>query len=277
MTTHTDEILVLGGTGKTGRRLVRGLRAAGHAVRAASRSGETRFDWTDQHTWAAALDGAAAVYLVAPEDPALADLFVKQATEAGVRRFVALSARGIDEIPADVFQGMAAAERAVRASGVEWTILRPNNFSQNFSEDMWHAPLLSGRLALPIGAAPEPFVDARDIADVAAALLTTDRHQGQTFVLSGPRAVTFTSAVATIAEASGRPMDYTEITPEEFRDAVLAEGWPESAATELNAMYAAMRSGAWAEPGDGVPRVLGREPIDFPTYAAGAAKAGAWS
>ncbi|TDC76165.1 NAD(P)H-binding protein [Streptomyces hainanensis] len=277
MTTHTDEILVLGGTGKTGRRLVHALRATGHAVRAASRSGETRFDWTDRHTWAAALDGATAVYLVAPEDPALADVFVEQATEAGVRRFVALSARGIGDLPADVFQGMAAAERAVRTSGVAWTILQPNNFSQNFSEDMWHAPLLSGRLALPVGSAPEPFVDARDIADVAAALLTSDRHQGRTFVLSGPRAVTFTTAVATIAEASGRAMRYAEITPEEFRDLVLAAGWPEAAATELNAMYAAMRSGAWAEPGDGVQRVLGREPIDFATYAAGAATAGAWS
>jgi uncharacterized protein YbjT (DUF2867 family) len=90
MTTHsTHTILVLGATGKTGRRLVHTLRAAGRTVRAASRSGEVRFDWSDQDTWPTALAGASAVYLMAPQDPALAQIFVKQATEAGVGRFVA--------------------------------------------------------------------------------------------------------------------------------------------------------------------------------------------
>jgi uncharacterized protein YbjT (DUF2867 family) len=276
MTTHTDEVLVLGATGKVGRRLVRTLRAAGRPVRAASRSGAVRFDWTDRRTWSAALEGASAVHLLAPEDPALAPLFVKQATEAGVSRFVALSARGIDHVPPRFFRGMAAAEEAVRDSGARWTILRPNNFSQNFDEDVWQAPLRSGHLALPIGAVPEPFVDVQDIADVAAAVLTSDGHHGRVYELSGPRALTFEAAVATIAEAAGRPIRYTELTPEEYKADLLASGVPEETADELNAMFATMRAGHFAEPGTGVREVLGRAPVDFATYAARAAAAGAW-
>ncbi|SEQ65490.1 NAD(P)H-binding protein [Streptomyces radiopugnans] len=277
MTTHTDAILVLGSTGKTGRRLVSALRAADRPVRAASRSGEVRFDWFDRETWAAALDGAAAVYLVAPGDPAPVRPFVEQAVEAGVRRFVALSGRGIDQVPAGFFRGMAAAERAVRDSGAEWTVIRPNNFSQNFDEDLWHAPLRAGRLALPIGSVPEPFVDAQDIADVAAVLLTSDGHHGRVYDLSGPRALTFGAAVETIAGAAGRTIRYEELTPREYRAELLAEGVPEEAVGELDAMFAAMRAGHLAEPGDGVRRVLGREPADFGAYASRAAAAGAWS
>lgn len=261
-------ILVLGGTGKTGRRLVNTLREQGETVRAASRSGETRFDWSDQDTWAAALDGTSAVYLVAPADPALADIFVKQATEAGVGRFVALSGRSVDVFPAEFFQGMAAAEHAVRDSGAEWTIIRPNNFSQNFSEDFWREPLLAGRLALPAGTVPEPFIDAQDIADVAAALLTSDGHNEKAYTLSGPKAITFEAAVAKIAKAAGRDLRYVEITAEQYRAELLDMGASEGDAAELNALFDWMRAGHYAEPADGVQRVLGREPIDFDTYAA---------
>ncbi|WP_308204078.1 NAD(P)H-binding protein [Goodfellowiella coeruleoviolacea] len=268
---------MLGGTGKTGHRLVRSLRAAGHTVRAASRSGEVRFDWSDQDTWRSALDGATALYLVAPWEPELAEVFVDQATAAGVRRIVALSGRAIDRFPAEFFQGMRAAEQAVRQSGVEWTIIRPNNFSQNFDEDTWHVPLRAGRLALPMNAVPEPFIDAQDIADVAATLLTTDGHHEQVYTLSGPRALTFADAVAAIASASGRPMRYEEITPEQYRADLLAEGVPEEAADELNSLFAGMRAGYYTDPTDDVRRVLGREPRDFTDYVTRAAATGAWS
>jgi uncharacterized protein YbjT (DUF2867 family) len=270
-------ILVLGGTGKTGRRLVHTLRTMGRTVRPASRSGETRFDWSTQDTWRAALDDVSAVYLVAPHDPALAEVFVKEATAAGVSRFVALSGRGMDEAPADLFEGMAATERAVRASGVEWTVIRPNNFNQNFDEDLWHAPLRAGTLGLPMDVVPEPFVDAQDIADVAAELLTSDGHDGQVYDLSGPRALTFAEAVETIGRAAGRDMRFVSLTAEEYRAELLAQGLPEEVAAELNGMFASMRAGHLAEPADGVRQVLGRDPVDFETYAARAAAAGAWS
>ncbi|ALG13645.1 NAD(P)H-binding protein [Kibdelosporangium phytohabitans] len=268
-------ILVLGGTGKTGRRLVETLRGRGEDVRVATRRSGTRFDWADQDTWAGAVAGASAVYLLAPHEPDLAEVFVKQATEAGVRRFVALSARDVDRFPREYFQGMAAAEQAVRGSGAEWTIVRPNNFNQNFDDpEIWLAPLRDGRLALPIGDTPEPFVDTQDIADVAAVALTEDGHHEQVYTLSGPRAITFGDVVATIAEAAGRSIRYEQLTPEQYREEVMAQGAPEGAAAEINAMFTEMRSGLYAEPRDGVQRVLGRDPIDFDTYVA--ATVAAW-
>ncbi|QMV21771.1 NAD(P)H-binding protein [Streptomyces sp. SCUT-3] len=277
MTTHGNNILVLGSTGKTGRRLVRRLRAEGRPVRPASRSGEVPFDWFRPDTWQPALDGASAVYLVAPEDPAPVQGFVEQAEASGVGRFVVLSGRGVEHVGEDFGRGMAAAERAVRRSGAEWTIVRPNNFDQNFDEDLWLPPLRAGRLALPTGGVPEPFVDVEDVAEVAAALLTRDGHAGRVYELSGPRALTFGSAVAVIARASGRRIEHVELTPQEYHAELLADGLTEADARGLGAMFAMMRAGHSAEPADGVQRVLGREPADFASYAARAAAAGAWS
>ncbi|HEY8979787.1 MAG TPA: NAD(P)H-binding protein [Streptomyces sp.] len=277
MATETHTILVLGATGKVGRQLVPALRAAGRQVKAASRTGAVRFDWTEQGTWAQALEGADAVYLLAPEDPALAEPFVKQAVDAGVRRFTALSGRGVDRVPSDVFVGMTAVEKAVQGSGVEWTVLRPNNFHQNFDHDPWQAPLLAGELALPAGDVPEPFVDVRDIAEVAAVLLTSQKHQGEVYEISGARALTFAEAVAEMARAAERPMIYKELTPEEYCADLLEQGWPKEVVHDLDAMFAVMRAGHSAAPSDTVARLLGREPVSFAEYAARAAASGAWS
>ncbi|MFH8366390.1 NAD(P)H-binding protein [Streptomyces sp. NPDC018031] len=273
------EILVLAATGKTGRRLVPRLRLAGATVRAASRSGAVRFDWTDPATWGPALAGASAVYLVAPDDPAPVAGFVRLATESGVSRFVVLSGRGLDHSGPDFGQGMAAAERAARDSGAEWAVIRANNFNQNFDEDLWLKPLRDGRLALPIGAVTEAFVDADDVADVAAALLTTDeaRLLGEVYEVSGPRGITFGEAVTTMARAAGRSIDYVELTPEEYRAELLAEGYPEVAADALGTLFALHREGHTAEPADGVRQVLGRAPVDFDTYVARAAATGVWN
>ncbi|PZG44976.1 NAD(P)-dependent oxidoreductase [Spongiactinospora gelatinilytica] len=128
-----DDILVLGATGKTGRRLVRLLRERDLPVRPASRSSAVRFDWSGPQTWEPATKGARAVYLVAPDDPAPIAGFVDQARRNGpVERFVVLSGRGIEHVEGDFGAGMATAERAVAASGAEWTVLRPNEFAQNF-------------------------------------------------------------------------------------------------------------------------------------------------
>ncbi|MET9943151.1 SDR family oxidoreductase, partial [Streptomyces halstedii] len=134
--TTPSTVLVLGATGKTGRRVVARLRdSAAVTVRPASRSGEVRFDWTLPETWEPALAGADALYLVAPDDPSPVREFVRQAEASGVRRFVVLSGHGIEKAGAEFGQGMAAAEAAVQETGAAWTLLRPNNFFQNFDED----------------------------------------------------------------------------------------------------------------------------------------------
>ncbi|MFD5873125.1 NAD(P)H-binding protein [Streptomyces sp. NPDC060322] len=273
-----SDILVLGATGKTGRRLTARLRDTGTArVRAASRSGEVVFDWSLPHTWEPALAGAGAVYLVAPDDPSPVREFVRQAEASGVHRFVALSGHGIEKAGDDFGRGMAAGEEAVRASAAEWTVLRPNNFFQNFDEDLWLAPLRAGRLGLPIGEMPEPFVDADDVAAVAARVLTEEGHAGRTYELSGPRAITFAEATRTIAEAAGRPIRFEELTPAAHRAELLAEGWPEAAADALGAMFALHRAGHTAEVTDDVRRVLGREPADLEPWARRVAARGTWA
>lgn len=260
-------ILVLGATGKTGRRVVARLRERGADVRAASRSSETRFDWADQSTWSAAVREIEAVYLIAPEDPALIEPFVRQAVNAGVRRFVVLSGRSMDKAVGRFGAGMSEAERAVRASGVSWTILGSNNFAQNFDEDLWYEPLLAGRLALPAGELREPFVDVEDVAEVAATVLTSTGHDGRTYELSGPESITFAEAVETIAKVSGRSMSYVALTPAEYREELLAAGLPDEVANELNALFEIMREGHLSALTGDVEQLLGRPPTSFAAYA----------
>ncbi|MGW2595960.1 NmrA family NAD(P)-binding protein [Streptomyces klenkii] len=277
---RTSLVLVLGATGKTGRRVVRTLRGAGVAVRAASRSGEVRFDWTEPATWAGALDGASAVYLVAPDEGYDAvPRFVAQAAAAGVGRFVALSGRGIEHVGEDFGRGMAAAEEAVRASGAEWAVVRPNNFFQNFDEDLWRQALLDGRLALPIGDVPEAFIDADDVAEVAAKLLTRPRaeHVDGVYEISGARGLTFREAVAVMARAAGREIGFVELTAEEYHAELLAAGYPVAAAKALGALFALHREGLTALPVPGIQDLLNRAPSDFATYAEKAAATGVWT
>ncbi len=272
-----DVFLVLGATGKTGRRVTARLRSAGKTVRAASRTSRTRFDWADPSTWDEVVDGVSAVYVIAPDVPGPAHKFVPMAVAAGVRRFVLLSGRGADTWGDSTFGlDMRSAEEAVRASGAEWSILRPTNFHQNFDEDLFHAPIMAGELALPARDVVEPFIDADDIADVAVALLTEPGHAGHAYELSGPRALSFREATGEIARVSGRPMSYVDVTPEEYVATLVAQGFPAEVASYLRELFELMRRGVTAEVTDGVRRVLGREPRDFTDYVARAAAAGAW-
>lgn len=275
-------ILVTGGTGKVGRRLVSHLTDAGHDVRAVSRSTAIPFDWHDDSTWGPALDGAAAVYLIPPDEPFPAAAFAAAAAKAGVRRLVAQSGRDIHVLaeaagvgPEAI--GMYAAQVAVQDSGLEWTVLQPNNFNQNFSEGDYLEALRAGELALPLEGTSEPFIDVEDIAAVAAAVLTEDGHHGQVYQLSGPESHTFADALAIIAKASGTEIRFRSETPEEHDAALRSAGLPEPLVAFLNVMYQVMREGKIADTADGVSRVLGREPVAFADWAARAAAEGAWA
>ncbi len=158
--------LVLGGTGKTGRRVVERLTARGLPVRIGSRSGEQPFDWEERATWAPALDGVGSVYLTYYPDLALPGAvaavasFAEQAVQSGAPRLALLSGRGEPEAE--------RAEQAVRESGADLNILRSTWFMQNFSEDYMLEHVLSGEIRLPAGDVPTPFLDVDDIADVEA-------------------------------------------------------------------------------------------------------------
>ncbi|MDH3475976.1 MAG: NAD(P)H-binding protein [Rhodospirillales bacterium] len=177
-------ILVLGATGKTGRRIVQRLSAQGRAVRQGSRRADPSFDWEDPVTWPAALDGVEAVYvsfypdLAVPGAPAAIEALASCAAAAGVERLVLLSGRG--EVNAQ------RCEEIVRASGIPFTLIRASWFAQNFDEGHLLAPVLGGTVALPAGEVREPFVDVDDIAEVAVAVLTDARHAGRLYEVTGP-------------------------------------------------------------------------------------------
>ena len=149
--------LVLGATGKTGRRVAERLTTRGLPVRLASRSGATPFDWEDRRTWAPALHNVKAVYLVYYPDlsiPQAAETvrsFARLAVESGVERLVLLSGRGEE--------GALASEQAVKESGAEWTIVRASWFFQNFSEGYLLEPVIGGEVVFPAGNVTEPFID----------------------------------------------------------------------------------------------------------------------
>ncbi|MDA0631968.1 NAD(P)H-binding protein [Nonomuraea sp. MCN248] len=260
-------ILVLGGTGKTGRRVAAALRARGVRVRAASRRGETPFDWHDHDTWAPALSGVSAAYLVDSQGPEAAELlaaFAGAAIARGVRRLVLLSSR---DWPKLGDERLLASERAVKRSGGAWTILRPTWFAQNFSEDpMLSDPVEAGRVELSAGHGLEPFVHAGDIADVAAEVLLGDGHAGRTYELSGPRLLSFGDAVAEIAAATGRRIAYVPVPPEEYAARLSARGYAADEIRLVNRLLTSIAAGVNAHLSDGVRQVLGRDPRDFAEY-----------
>ncbi|GAA2432572.1 NAD(P)H-binding protein [Actinomadura vinacea] len=275
-------ILILGGTGKTGRRVASLLRAQGTPVRAASRSGEHPFDWTDRATWAPALEGVRAVFVVPLDGETLTGPLVERAVRLGAERVVLLSGRGVDVPGYGAEDSPLAAthiegERAVRdLDGTTWTIVRPGWFAQNFSEGFFQDAVRAGEIRIPAGDGAASFVDAEDIAAVAAAALTEDGHAGRIYELSGPRALTMAEATAEISEATGRPVRYVPLTPEEFVAELVKEGWAEPDAQDFADAVAPIRNGLDAHISDGVRQALGREPRGFAAFAKAAAAAGAW-
>ena len=266
-------ILVIGATGKTGRRVTAALDALGVDHRPVSRRTDLRFDWSDRSTWASALDGATAVYLVPQAmnlDDAELAAFVPQAVDAGVRRFVLLSAHGI---PSD-----DGRERAVRESGVDWTILRPTWFAQNFSEDYFLPEILAGEVALPAtstgdGDGAHPFIDAQDIADVAVAALTQEGHAGVTYELSGPEALTFREVFARIGDVSGRTIRINDVPAADYTATLVQVGIERAYAEVLTMSLTAIRDGHDAAVSDGVPSVLGHDGRLFGDYVKEASSA----
>jgi uncharacterized protein YbjT (DUF2867 family) len=275
MTTNTQPdadtrtTLVVGGTGTSGRRVAARLTERGTPVRIGSRSSVPAFDWQDDSTWAPALRGVDAAYLTYHPDigsPSAAEeigSFAKLAVDHGARRLVLLSGRGSE--------AALRAERALRDSGADWTIVRSSWFAQNFDEGFLTDLLRSGQLAFPAAEVAEPFIDADDVADVAVAALTDDRHLGQVYEVTGPRLLTFPEAAAELSRAAGRPLRYQPISFDEYADGLTSAGVPVDAAAEIVSVFREILDGRNASLTDGVERALGRPATDFADYARAAA------
>jgi uncharacterized protein YbjT (DUF2867 family) len=273
--TTNNTILVIGSTGKTGKRVADQLQARGIPVRHGFRSAEIPFDWDNPQTWAPALAGVEHAYVsYYPHLAALGSVdaireLTRLAKQAGVHRLVLLSTRGEDEA--------LEAEEVVRSSGLEWTIVRASWFTQNFSEGDWLDDVRSGTVALPIGDVREPFIDADDIAQVAAAALTDDRHVGQTYEVTGPRLVSFADAVADISAATGRDVKFVTVSMDEYFVTLADYGLPQEVIPMLRKLYTYTFDGRNARLADGVQRALGRQPKDFADYARETAATGVWT
>lgn len=278
----TNTTVVLGGTGKTGRRVARLLSDRGLGVRVASRSSEHRFDWYDESTWAPVFEGATSMYVAPPMDPggaAQAELAVKAAAASGVRHGVLLSGRGTGSPGReyDAYEAGVSLEAVLRDSGMSWSIVRPAWFMQNFSEDFLLDGVLAGELRAPAGDGAEAFIDADDIAEVVVeTLLDPDKHAGQTYSLSGPRTLTLAQAAAEISAASGRPVRYVHVDHAQYQAEIIEYGLPAELARGLADLFTVVRHGLSDYVSDGVQQVLGRAPRDFSDYVRATAATGVW-
>ncbi|WP_338701742.1 NAD(P)H-binding protein [Streptomyces sp. Q6] len=270
-------VLVTGASGRTGRRVADAARAAGLTVRAASRSGAVRFDWAEPATWDAALRGADGAYLAYPTDigaPDAADAvgaLSRRAVELGVRRLVLLSARGEDQA--------LPAEEALRASGAAWTVLRCAWFQQNFSEGPLLEQVRGDELAFAAAdGLREPFVDVRDIAEVAVAVLRdpAGRYAGEVLDLTGPELLTWGEALGAVARATGTEKRYVAVPVGDYGAALGELGVPEEEVAFLVELFGTLLDGRNASLSGDVRRVLGRGPRPFAAFAADAAAHGAW-
>jgi uncharacterized protein YbjT (DUF2867 family) len=277
--TTQQPTLVLGGTGKTGRRVVQRLQAAGRPVRVGTPSATPPFDWDDQSTWAPALEGVGSVYVTYYPDVAIPGAaaaigaFAELAVATGVRRLVLLSGRGE--------QGARRSEQALQQSGADWTIVRSAFMAQNFNESFFLEPVRAGEVAfLADPGLAEPFIDADDIADVAVAALTGDEHVGQLYEVTGPRLLGWAQAVAEIAAAAGRPIRYVPVSLEEYAALLVENQVPADDVKMLTGVFseiAGVLDGRNAYLSDGVQRALGRPPRDFADFVRDAAATGVWS
>lgn len=273
--TTAAPFLVIGGGGKTGRRVIDRLEALGHDVRSASRSASPSFDWNDDGNWNEVLAGVKAIYVTYHPDlsvPGASDhirALLTVAKAQGVERIVLLSGRGEEEAQ--------LCERLVLHSSIPATIVRCGWFNQNYSESFFRDLLMSGTLAVPNAHVGEGYVDADDIADVVTAALTGDGHEGRIYQLTGPELLTFRDVAAIFHEVTGRELEVIDVSREAFVEGLAAAQLPEGMVQLVDYLFNEVLDGRNASLGDGVQQALGRPPRDFRSFLQKAHLSGAFA
>jgi uncharacterized protein YbjT (DUF2867 family) len=270
-----NNILVTGGTGKTGRKVAQRLQKLEQNVRIGSRKNDPSFDWEDQDTWKAALEGMDMAYLSFQPDLAIPgsldaiEALTKQAVQSGIKKIVLLSGKGEKEAE--------LCEQAVIHSGIAYTIVRASWFNQNFSESFFLDAILSGHVALPKPQARVPYIDTDDIADVIVAALLDDRHNGKLYELTGPRLLTFPDVMNEISAATGRNIQFTPVTLSAYTKLMENAGVPSDYVWLISYLFSEVldTKGNDIVTND-VDKILGRKAKDFREYAGETAKTGVW-
>lgn len=266
-------ILVLTANGNVGRPLVRALLAKGEDVRAATRSGApvegapgVAFDFDDPSTFPAAFEGVDRVFALAPTgtlEVTARLLPVVEAAAARKAKVVLMTALGVDADEAIPYRQV---ERALERSGTAFVILRPNWFADNF-HTFWKAGIDHGAIAVPAAYGKSSFIDARDIADSAAAALTTDRFDGRAFNLTGPQALDYGEAAAILAQVTSKAIAYTPLTDEAFTANLTGAGMPPAYAAFMAWLFHPVREGWTALLTGDVETLTGHPPRTLETYA----------
>ncbi|MFD2099602.1 NAD(P)H-binding protein [Flagellimonas iocasae] len=268
--------LVLGGKGKTGRKVVERLRQLNQNLRIGSRSETPSFDWENPETWANALEGMDRVYITFQPDLAVPGAleaiegFIKIAKQKQIKKVVLLSGKGEREAE--------LCEQVIINSGIDHTIVRASWFNQNFSESFFLDPILAGHVALPQAEAKVPYVDTNDIADVVVEALMNDAHNGEIYELTGPRFLTFQQVVNEIAQATGRDIAFTPISLPAYTKMMEDFGVPADYVWLINYLFSEVLGNKANEViTHDIEKVLGRKPKDFSEYATETAATGIWN
>jgi uncharacterized protein YbjT (DUF2867 family) len=274
--TDTNQVLVLGATGKTGSRVAKRLSAHDVSVRTAARSGaDVHFDWDKQATWQEVLRGVTRLYLVSPilriDFAGLVGRFLDHAERAGVRHVTYLSAYGMEHAPAEVALRAVELDLAARDS-LTSTVIRPAWFMEDFSETFLQP--VNDEIVVPAGDGAESFVSVEDIAAIAAVTLTEpEKHAGRAYAPTGPHALTMAEAAVVISAAAGRTITYRNTDREQWIAAMVSTGIPAEYAAVLRPLTATVASGNGARPNSDVLDVTGAAPVTFAEFAARTAQA----
>lgn len=265
-------ILVLGARGQTGSALSTLLSAAGHRVRGATSAApaacQVHLDLVKGTGIPEAFRGADAAFLLSPpgltrQDQLLAPL-ISAAKAEGLSKVVLMTAMGAD---ADPTGPLRQAELALEASGLTWNVIRPNWFMQNFHTYWLHGIRTASAIQLPTGSAKASFIDARDIADVAAQLLQRRDLDNRAFDLTGGEALDHAQVAALLSAELGRVIRYEEIEPEQLRPVLLAAGLSADYADSLLRILGYLKMGYAERITDAVASITGRAPRSFAQYA----------
>ena len=284
-------ICVTGAGGTVGSEVVRQLQSAKASFRAAYHSAAKAegaraegidavvIDYNDPQSLGKAFEGCERVFLLGPNMPNQAELEVNAvdaAKASGVRHIVKLSVLRADEDDFEIGKIHHEVEKAIVASGLDWTFLRPNSFMQNTVTFM--SDSIRGQSALYSSAEDGQIshVDVRDIAGVAVKALTETGHEKQAYVLNGPEASSYDELAAELSKALGRPITHVKLSPADMKGAMLGMGIPEVLADRLLDLDRYYREGKAAGDKTDIGTVLGREPRRLADYIREIAATGVW-
>lgn len=268
-----SRILVVGASGTVGSELSRLLTARGASVvKATSRTptapDEVQIDLVGRVGLPAAFASVDRAFLLAPpghaNQEALLAPLIDEVRAQGLKKVVLMTAMGAN---ADENAPMRKAERRLEASGLTYHIIRPNWFMQNFNTFWLHGIQTAGQIFLPVGTARGSFIDARDIASVAAQLLTDDAQTGREFDLTGPRALDHAEVAAILTQVTGKPIGFTDITPEAMLQGLVGAGLPADYAQFLVTILGFFKAGYSERTTDAVQQITGQAPRAFEQYA----------